>query len=203
MIALAFTKTQTIMKALSWRTLFAPRQSPAPPVAPARPLLRRVESQPRLGLREFDWNADADIIAEWQRETYALNFPDFGYTPEFAAAFRHDLRRAALDENNGLFVLSELDSHKGETLCGFVWIVLCHNNWTGERYGYINNLYVEPARRGQGLSDELLLYAEGWFRERRVTRLRLTVTSTNVAAYRLYERMGYTTQRFEMEKEID
>ncbi len=191
------------MKALSWRALFAPRQSQTQNVAPARPLLRRVEGNARLGLREFDWNADAEVIGEWQRETYALNFPDFGYTPEFSAAFRHDLRRAALDENNGLFVVSELDSRQGETLCGFVWIVLCHNNWTGEHYGYINNLYVEPARRGQGLSDELLIYAENWFRERRVTRLRLTVTSTNVAACRLYERMGYTTQRYEMEKELD
>lgn len=191
------------MKALSWRALFAPRQPQTQSAAPARPLLQRVENWPRLGLRVFDWNADADVIGEWQRETYALNFPDFGFTPEFASAFRHDLRRAALDENNGLFVLSELDSHKGEALCGFVWIVLCHNNWTGEHYGYINNLYIEPRRRGCGLSDELLLFAENWFRERRVTRLRLTVTSTNVAACRLYERMGYATQRFEMEKEID
>ena len=121
-------------------------------------------------MREFDWNADADTIAQWQRETYALNFPDFAYTPDFAAAFKHDLRRAALDENNGLFVLGELDSIQGEILLGFVWIVLCHNNWTGERYGYINNLYVEPARRGRGLSDELLLYAESWFRERGVSK---------------------------------
>ncbi len=189
------------MKALSWRTLFAPRQPQAPDPAPARPLLRRVENWPRIGLRAFDWNADAETIGEWQRETYALNFPDFAFTPEFAAAFRHDLRRAALDENNGLFVLSELDA-RGEKLCGFVWIVLCHNNWTGERYGYINNLYIDSARRGCGLSDELLLYAENWFRERRVTRLRLTVTATNEAACRLYERMGYATQRFEMEKEI-
>ena len=191
------------MKALSWRALFAPRQPQTPNAKPARPLLRRVENQPRIGLRVFDWNADADIIGEWQRETYALNFPEFGFTPEFAAAFRHDLRRASLDENNGLFVLSELDSQRGELLCGFVWIVLCHNNWTGEHYGYINNLYVEPARRGCGLSDEMLLYAENWFRERGVTRLRLTVTATNVAACKLYERMGYATQRFEMEKELD
>ena len=142
------------------------------------------------------------MVGEWQRETYALNFPDFGYTPEFAAAFRHDLRRASLDENNGLFVLSEIDSERGEVLCGFIWVVLCHNNWTGEHYGYINNIYVLPSRRGHGLSDELMNYAETWFRERRVSKLRLTVTSTNVNACRLYERLGYETQRYEMEKDI-
>ena len=154
-------------------------------------------------MRAFDWNADAQIISEWQRETYALNFPDFGYTPEFAAAFRHDLRRAALDENNGLFVLTELSADKpAGNLCGFIWIVLCRNNWTNESYGYINNLYVASSRRGSGLSDELMSYAENWFRERGVSKLRLTVTSTNVAACKLYERLGYQTQRFEMEKEI-
>ncbi len=189
------------MKALSWRALFAPRHNQAPAkTAPARPVIRRVEAQPRLALRAFDWNADADVISDWQRETYALNFPDFGWTPEFGAAFRHDLRRAGLDENNGLFVIGDLSC---DELCGFVWVVLCHNNWTGERYGYINNLYVVPSHRGQGLSDELLAYAESWFRERGVSKLRLTVTSTNAAACRLYERMGYATQRFEMEKEID
>ena len=192
------------MKALSWRALFAPRQSDESPKAPARPLLRRIEAQPRVGLRAFDWNADAEIMGEWQRETYALNFPDFAYTPEFAAAFRHDLRRAALDENNGLFVLTELSADNcAGNLCGFIWVVLCHNNWTGENYGYINNLYVAPARRGHGLSDELMSHAETWFRERRVSKLRLTVTATNVAACRLYERLGYETQRFEMEKDIE
>lgn len=191
------------MKALSWRALFAPRQTDAPSQPSAHPLIRRVNTQPRVGLRAFDWNADAQIIGEWQRETYALNFPEFGYTPEFAAAFRHDLRRAGLDENNGLFVLTELSADNAAgNLCGFIWVVLCHNNWTGEHYGYINNLYVVPSRRGQGLSDELMSHAESWFRERRVSKLRLTVTSTNEAACRLYERLGYETRRFEMEKDI-
>ncbi len=191
------------MKALSWRALFAPRQTDAAEAAPVRPFLRRINSEPRVGLRAFDWNADAEIVGEWQRETYALNFPEFGYTPEFAAAFRHDLRRAALDENNALFVLTELSAaNSSENLCGFIWVVLCHNNWTSERYGYINNLYVVPSRRGHGLSDELMSYAESWFRERHVSKLRLTVTSTNENACRLYERLGYQTQRFEMEKDI-
>ena len=191
------------MKALSWRALFSLRQTDDAETAPARPFLRRINTNPRVGLRVFDWNADAQTVGEWQRETYALNFPDFGYTPEFAAAFRHDLRRAALDENNGLFVLSELSSENyAGNLCGFVWVVLCHNNWTSERYGYINNLYIVPSRRGHGLSDELMSYAESWFRERGVSKLRLTVTSTNENACRLYERLGYQTQRFEMEKDI-
>ena len=193
------------MKTLSWRTLFAPRHADADNESAGRPIVAWVgeRAAPRVALRVFDWSADAETICRWQRETYALNFPDFTFTPEFGAAFRHDLRRAGLDENNGLFVLTETSAdHAAGVLCGFVWLVLCHNNWTGERYGYINNLYVVPARRGQGLSDELLGYAEKWFRERQVSKLRLTVTKSNIAACKLYERLGYQTQRLEMEKEI-
>ena len=194
------------MKVLSWRTLFSGRSDLAPPRAPVRelpcPPLRLV-AQNRIALRAFNWNADADTVALWQRETYALNFPDFTYTLDFEAAFRHDLRRAALDENNGLFVLDDVPGATGSgELCGFLWVVLCHNNWTSEHYGYINNLYVLPSRRGQGLSDELLHYAESWFRERGVSKLRLTVTTSNLAACRLYGRMGYQTQRLEMEKDL-
>lgn len=194
------------MKALSWRALFAPRPQTDQPALPRLPIVRWLPvgcGAARVALRAFDWNADEKTICLWQRETYALNFPDFQFTPEFSAAFRHDLRRAALDENNGLFVVTQIAAdHPAGTLCGFVWLVLCHNNWTGERYGYINNLYVNPANRGEGLGDELLRHAESWFKARRVTRLRLTVTSSNSAACRLYERMGYSTQRWEMEKQI-
>lgn len=195
------------MKVLSWRTIFGGRREIAPQSVPVRELpcapLRLVAGN-RIALRAFDWNADAKIVCRWQRETYALNFPDFTFTPDFESAFAHDLRRAALDENNGLFVLDGVptESAPGE-LCGFLWVVLCHNNWTGEHYGYINNLYMLPARRGQGLSDELLRYSEAWFRERGVSKLRLTVTTSNLAACRLYQRLGYQTQRLEMEKEIE
>lgn len=191
------------MKVSSWRTLFAPQRSAPLEAAPelVRPALRWVGAESRIALRHFDWNTDAQTVCVWQRETYALNFPDFHFTPEFESAFAHDLRRASLDEVNGLFMLDETPN--GGSLCGFLWVVLCSNNWTGERYGYINNLYVVPAKRGQGLSDELLRHAESWFKSRRVNKLRLTVTASNAAACRLYERMGYATQRLEMEKEID
>ncbi len=161
-----------------------------------RPALRWVGSGGRTALREFDFAADADEVCAWQKETYTLNFPDFRYTDSFASAFRHDLRRAALDPHHGIFVLDE-----GE-LVGFLWLVICENTWTGERYGYVNNLYLAPQRRGHGLSRELMLHAEKWFREGRIKRARLTVTTSNAAACKLYENCGYETTRWEMEKEL-
>ena len=161
-----------------------------------RPALRWVGNGHRTALREFDFAADSNAVCAWQQETYSLNFPDFRFTDSFAAAFRHDLRRAALDPHHGIFVLDE-----GE-LSGFLWLVICENTWTGERYGYVNNLYLTPQRRGAGLARELMQQAEKWFRERGIKRARLTVTTSNESACHLYENCGYGTTRWEMEKEL-
>ncbi|HEX8833367.1 MAG TPA: hypothetical protein VF719_04165, partial [Abditibacteriaceae bacterium] len=82
-----------------------------------RPALRWVGPAGRIALREFDFAADADIVCGFQNDTYSRNFPDFHYTESFAAAFRHDLRRAALDAHHALFVLDE------GTVIGFLWLV--------------------------------------------------------------------------------
>lgn len=163
------------------------------------PAIRWV-AQGKIALRLFHFDADADAICGFQEETYTLNFPNFDYTPDFARAFRHDLRRAFLDSNNALFVLD--DGRAGGNIVGFLWIVLCQNNWSGERFGYVNNLYVAPAHRGCGLGKELVHQGDDWFRSRGIKRIRLSVTTDNLAATNLYEHCGYKTQRFEMEKEL-
>ena len=161
-----------------------------------RPALKWVGEAGRVALRIIDWQTDADFICAWQRETYALNFEGFRITDAFESAFRHDLRRATIDTNHGLFVLDD------GAPCGFVWAVVCQNSWTSERYGYLNNLYVVKERRSQGLAEDLLRYSDEWFKRRRVHRVRLTVTQSNEAACKLYAKSGFTATRLEMEKEI-
>ncbi|MBV9468065.1 MAG: GNAT family N-acetyltransferase [Abitibacteriaceae bacterium] len=161
-----------------------------------RPALRWLGAAGRIALREFDFEADSAAVCSFQEETYSLNFPDFRYNHSFAAAFRHDLRRAALDPQHALFVLDE-----GEVV-GFLWLVICQNTWTGERYGYVNNLFIKDARRGQGLAREMMQQADVFFRSRRIKRVRLTVTASNAPAAHLYAQSGYTTTRWEMEKEL-
>ena len=199
------------MKPLVWRLPFLSQKSEgaaAPPrnsVNPTgRPLprsaIRWLGPQSSIALRPFEWQTDVESICQWQRETYAVNFPSFHFTTEFANAFRHDLRRATLDGQHGLFVLD--DGPSGGGTCGFLWLVLCVNSWTNERYGYVNNIYVAPDKRGLHLAEDFLKHGEAWFRSRRVSKLRLTVTASNASALHLYERTGYRTERYEMEKEI-
>jgi ribosomal protein S18 acetylase RimI-like enzyme len=200
------------MKSLAWRWRFPDRKrdaasTAAPPSTASqspralpRPALSWVGPSHKIALRPFDWSTDIEAICRWQTETYALNFPGFRFNEAFASAFRHDLRRATLDNLHGLFVLDE--GPAGGESCAFMWLVVCQNTWTNERYGYINNLYVSPEKRGQDLGTVLLDFSNDWFQKRNVTKLRLTVTASNLAACRLYEKGGYRIARFEMEKEI-
>ncbi|HEX9997676.1 MAG TPA: N-acetyltransferase [Abditibacterium sp.] len=199
------------MKTLNWRWRLPERkrdETAAPsssawgaPRALPRAALSWVGVGGKIALRPFDWDTDADAICRWQTETYALNFPGFAFNATFASAFRHDLRRAALDELHGLFVLDEGPS--GGQSCGFIWLVICQNTWTNERYGYINNLYIAPEKRGQDLGQALLDFSNTWFKGRRISKVRLTVTTSNEAACRLYEKGGYEVTRWEMEKDLE
>jgi ribosomal protein S18 acetylase RimI-like enzyme len=70
-------------------------------------------------------------------------------------------------------------------LAGF--LILC---MTGAFVGYIQTVCVDPARRGQGLGSMLVEFGE-----RRILRVSpnvfMCVSSFNLGARRLYERMGY------------
>lgn len=70
-------------------------------------------------------------------------------------------------------------------LAGFV--ILC---MTGAFVGYIQTVCIAPSRRGQGLGSRLVEFAE-----RRILKVSpnvfMCVSSFNVEAMRLYQRLGY------------
>jgi len=163
-----------------------------------RPAIRWID-EGRVALRQFDFDNDADAVCEFQKETYSLNFADFRYTDSFARAFRHDLRRASLEPNNGLFVLQQ---HLSGEIGGFLWLIVYQNHWTNEYYGYVNNIYLSPTLRGRGLGREMMAQVDEFFRGRGVRSVRLSVTVSNEAATHLYESCGFQTARWEMEKKL-
>ena len=168
------------------------------------PVVRWV-GEGRIALRGFVFENDGAAICNFQEETYGINFPDFQYTKAFADAFSYDLRRAGLDPNHGIFVLDdgrETPPGKHGNIAGFLWVVITQNTWSGERYGYINNLYVSPERRGGGLGRELMKQADEFFRSRGIRRVRLTVTHNNESAVELYRACGYQVDRWEMQKKL-
>ncbi len=74
--------------------------------------------------------------------------------------------------------------------CGTVQGVRDHSN-----VGGIQNLGITPPHRGIGLGTALLHRSLLGFREMGVDRVFLEVTAQNVAAIRLYERLGFRRLR--------
>lgn len=68
--------------------------------------------------------------------------------------------------------------------------------------GVVENIFVVPERRGEGIGTALLTAAEDRLREAGADAVSLEVMADNAAARRFYERHGYAPHRVELEKEI-
>lgn len=70
------------------------------------------------------------------------------------------------------------------------------------RRGLIENIYVRPEHRGEGVASALLDRAERALVDRDVDVVALEVLSDNEEARRLYEERGYRDHRRELEKPL-
>lgn len=66
--------------------------------------------------------------------------------------------------------------------------------------GVVENVYVRPSRRNEGIGEALLAAAEERLRDRGAAVVALEVLADNEAARRLYERRGYEPHRIELER---
>lgn len=69
--------------------------------------------------------------------------------------------------------------------------------------GIIENLYVVPGRRGEGIGSALLATAEARLRERGVDTVALEVMTDNERAREFYRRQGYEPHRLELAKPLE
>jgi ribosomal protein S18 acetylase RimI-like enzyme len=110
---------------------------------------------------------------------------------------RETLLRHAL--TGGLLVARE-----GEELLGFVSFYPEGGSFTQDvQRGIVENIYVVPEHRGEGIGSELLAAAEARLEEEGAEVLALEALAANEAAIRFYERHGYTGHRVELERETD
>lgn len=79
----------------------------------------------------------------------------------------------------------------GEPAAGLALVTLRPNVWYDGPVALLDELYVVPGRRGQGLGTELLHLVEHVVRERGGELLEINVDGEDVDARRFYERHGY------------
>lgn len=70
------------------------------------------------------------------------------------------------------------------------------------RYGYISELFVDPARRGQGVAAALVEAVVAHVRSRGVRRLLVGALVGNAGALAAYEALGFRPHAIELERVI-
>jgi ribosomal protein S18 acetylase RimI-like enzyme len=96
-----------------------------------------------------------------------------------------NVRIARLDRQSVGFVMVTIDSGRYEQ---------------DETRGIIENIFVEPTHRNQGIGSELLSAAEELLREAGADVLTLEAMADNESARQFYRAHGYTPHRIELEK---
>lgn len=88
--------------------------------------------------------------------------------------------------------------------CGFVMFTVEQGTFEQDvTRGIVENLYVRPEYRSEGVGSELLAAAEQRLDERGADTVALNVMADNEAARQFYRRHGYVPHRLEVEKSVE
>lgn len=92
---------------------------------------------------------------------------------------------------------------RSDGILGFVMFSVEQGSYEQDLHrGLIENLYVRPDSRGEGLGSELLSRAESQLAQRGVDAVSLDVMADNERARRFYREHGYGSHRVEFEKPL-
>ena len=125
---------------------------------------------------------DADILLRFMREYY--EFDGHGFDPEKARAALTTLLR---DANLGRAWLI----FDGDIPAGYV--ALCYGyslEWLG-RDAFVDEFYLREQYRGRGWGQATMAFLEDTAREGGIVALHLEVVRDNLAALKLYQKLGF------------
>lgn len=104
-----------------------------------------------------------------------------------------------LAEDDAVVLVAERD----EVVIGYVYAGLEAMSWKELRgpAGFIHDVVVEEAARGEGVASALLEAAARWLEERGAPRIMLWTAERNEGARRLFARLGFRPTMIEMTRE--
>ena len=94
------------------------------------------------------------------------------------------------DPSSGILWLIEVEGQ----IAGYLLLTFCYSLEFQGRFGLLDEFFIEPAWRGQGLGSAALAFAETACRERGLKALRLEVGHANPRALELYRRHGFAVE---------
>jgi len=98
-----------------------------------------------------------------------------------------DLRRALFDPDPAL---QGVVAEAGSQYAGMSLFFPSYSTWHGRPGVYIQDIFVAPRFRGQGVGDRLLQHVAALTRAGGGTYMRLAVDTQNILAMRFYTRLG-------------
>lgn len=147
--------------------------------------------------------AEVEPLFERTIETSWNDLPPALQARTSRRALERQIRRLIeqlLASGESTFLIAE-EENGGDV--GHIWLGETVEAVSGERRGYIYDLYVVPEARRQGVARALLAAAERLARRRGYREIGLTVAVHNDAARRLYESLGYHPERLLLSKQLD
>ena len=105
-----------------------------------------------------------------------------------------------LKNTDALVLVGERDGR----IVGYLYAGIEPRNWKElrEEAGFVHDILVDDAARGQGAGAALMAAALEWMRERGVPRVVLWTAANNTRARQLFERLGFRPTMTEMTKEL-
>jgi RimJ/RimL family protein N-acetyltransferase len=131
--------------------------------------------------------ADAAALRELRLEALQLHPEAFGsdYEKEAAQPAADWVQRLSSPADRAVFV-----AEGGSRLVGMTGIYRSENI-KSKHNATIWGVYVRPAWRGQGIAQHLVEAGLDWARQQGLKFVKLAVVTTNVAAIRAYQKMGF------------
>ncbi len=70
------------------------------------------------------------------------------------------------------------------------------------RWGFVEDCYVIPSLRRQGIGSRLVLGAMKWFRSKQISRIELSLFAGNKEGKAFWKKSGFETSRISLSKDI-
>lgn len=107
-----------------------------------------------------------------------------------------NLSQMALEDGGHYYALKEDDQ-----LIGYTMLAVKEDNLTGDKYGFIYELYVMPRFRKQGYGKQLITFAKQHFKQLGYDKVRLNVYVGN-EAQQLYKSCGFEERNITMQLKL-
>ncbi len=161
--------------------------------------MRAVAIRPALPSDRSDLVQAIVELQNYERALHATRLPGEGV----AEAYLEWLQEQTQNFAGATFV-----AQSGGVFVGFVvgWIETADvitETPDSNRFGYISDICVLPAFRGQGVAPHLLRAIERHLGQAGIARLRLSALAANASARACYERVGFTPYEVIYEKMFD